>query len=208
MKFRSSIFLGLFFVVGAQSQITGCAPTDDGTGSGGATSAGGSGTGGVSTGGVLNGAGGSNSGGASTNSGGAQAAGIGGTAPVSMCGTAAGGAPAQPATYDTFQQIVLATSCDSSDCHGEHADLVLRGTPDEVYDHLINTVSEECGGLKVVEPFDPDASALVRLLKGACGSLPQMPKECDCDPVPYINNCIPPDYVAGVEEWIRAGAPK
>jgi hypothetical protein len=77
-----------------------------------------------------------------------------------------------------------------------------------VYDHLINTVSEECGQLKVLVPGDPDASALVRLLKGPCGELPQMPAECDCDPVPYINNCVSPEYVMAVEEWVRAGAPK
>jgi len=218
MKFRSSIFLGLFFLVGAQAPITGCAPADNTDGSGGATSAGGAGVGGL-----FNGAGGSSSGGSGTggsgtggvaaSSGGASigsgGVGIGGTAPELTWGTGAGGtSPEQPATFATFQAVIYGKGCDSSDCHGLHADLVLKGTPDEVYEHLLGTVSEECGGLTVLVPGDPDASALVRLLKGACGSLPQMPADCDCDPVPYINNCVPADYVMAVEEWVRIGAPK
>jgi len=203
MKIRSSIFLGLFCVVGAHAPITtGCAPAEPDTGTGGA---------GVGVGGTLAGAGGATAGSGGAGTGGAAIVGIGGTAPVTTCGVspgAGGSTEVVEPTFETVLQIIEFYGCNASDCHGHPAnDLSLAGSPTEMYDHLINTVSEECGGLKVVAPNDPNASALVRLVKGPCGTREQMPEECICDPDPYINNCVKPQYVEAIEKWIAAGAP-
>lgn len=125
------------------------------------------------------------------------------------CGTGSGGqGELPPATFETLLNTIYYVGCDSSDCHGGHNDLTLAGTPDEVYDHLLNTVSEECGGLNVLVPGDPDASALVRLIKGPCGTLGQMPDGCVCDTNLFYNGCLRADTVAAIEAWVAAGAPK
>ena len=109
------------------------------------------------------------------------------------------------ATFETFQFIVEATPCNGSDCHGHPGnDLNLIPTGDELYEILTTTVAEKCENLPVVNPGDPENSALVRLLKGPCGELPQMPDGCIQDQ----GSCLPPQYVKAVEDWIAAGAPK
>jgi hypothetical protein len=60
----------------------------------------------------------------------------------------------------------------------------------------------DCGNLKVVEPGQPANSALIKILKGPCGSTPRMPYDCMED------GCVPTDVVTALETWIANGAPQ
>lgn len=218
----SSKFLGLLLIIVAQAPATACSPGEEPLGSGGAGSGGDTASGGglssggsvasggsIASGGGL-GSGGSGSGGDTAGSGGI--AGVGGNPPIT-CGVspgAGGSTEVVEPTFETVQFVVEQTPCNGSDCHGHEANpLDLKvDSPQELYDHLLSTISVKCGELPVVDPGDPGNSALVRLLKGPCGDLAQMPDGCTCDPDPSINNCLPAQYVEAVEKWVEAGAPR
>lgn len=221
MTTAPSKFLGLLLIIVAQAPATACSPGEEPVGSGGAGSGGDTASGGgLSSGGSLGSGGGLASGGAASGgsgSGGDGAgsggvAGVGGNPPIT-CGVspgAGGSTEVIDPTFETVQFVVEQTPCNGSDCHGHEGNpLDLKvDSPQELYDHLLSTVSARCGGLPVVAPGDPGNSALVRLLKGPCGDLAQMPDGCICDPDPFINNCLPPQYVEAVEKWVEAGAPQ
>lgn len=207
MNALPSKLLGLVLIIATQTSSTGCSPGEESTGSGGA----GLGSGGSDSGGSL-GSGGAGSGGAGSGGAGSGGiAGVGGNPPIT-CGVSPGAGGASPVdpTFETVQFVIEQVPCNGSDCHGHPGNpLDLKvDTPQELYDHLLSTVSEKCGGLNVVAPGDPGNSAIVRLLKGPCGELAQMPDGCTCDPDPLINNCLQPEYVDAVEKWVAAGAPR
>jgi hypothetical protein len=115
-----------------------------------------------------------------------------------------------PPTFATLKLVLTGTSppCNSADCHGPGGPNKLQYTVkdgDKLYDVLTHHVSVECGNIPVVTPGHPEKSALVKVLKGPCSpKLPQMPNGC----VPEMNNCLPANYVAAIEQWIALGAPK
>jgi hypothetical protein len=101
--------------------------------------------------------------------------------------------------------IIDAVPCNSSDCHGHEMNgLHLVGTADDMYEALLNTVSEPCENLPIVDPGNPEGSALVKLLNGPCGKLPHMPAGCSTEQ----GNCLADKYLKAVEDWITAGAPR
>ena len=169
-----------------------------GTGFGGA---GGQNTGGV--GGAVGGAG-QATGGTAT-----AGAGAGGSAQGGAAGSGGGGWAAAP-TFDTVKLVFEAGStpaCVASDCHGLHTENILELALDErLHNTLLTHMSVACGNIPVVTPFDPSRSALIRLLKGPCGETPRMPRDCIVDE--FSNTCIPDDYIAAIEEWVRIGAPQ
>lgn len=170
--------------------------SDGGTSSGGATNgpaSGGTSNGGASTGGDnMPGNGGTNAGGQGTG-------GLGATG-----GNGVGGEETIPATFETVKLILTGTnpSCGGADCHGgnTHNPLDLR-VDDDLYLDLTTTISGPCGDIPVVNPGDPENSALVKLLKGPCGVIPRMPANC-------LENCVPDEYILAVEQWISNGAPE
>jgi len=110
--------------------------------------------------------------------------------------------------------VVVATqnplNCSSSDCHGgveERLDLRQTG----LYDELLSWNSELCGK-PVISPGNPDNSALIQVLTTGCGDvkpdcvigtecIPRMPLECE-----EGVDCIPPDYIEALRQWIADGA--
>jgi hypothetical protein len=75
----------------------------------------------------------------------------------------------------------------------------LSDANDDQYDILMNTHIEQCGGVPLVDPGNPDGSAIMMVTHHQCGEL-AMPKDCT-DPV-----CIPQQSVDALSAWIAAGA--
>ncbi len=133
--------------------------------------------------------------------------------PVSGGGTA--GAGSVPATFATVKMAFGGGSgimpCSAAPCHGVNGvappdhPLELHPTDDQrMYMTLLTYVSKACNNMKLVEPCKPAQSALVKILKGACGMTPQMPYGC----TQQADDCIPADYIAAIEKWIANGAPR
>lgn len=128
-----------------------------------------------------------------------------------------GGPP--PATWDTLRYAITYSSitCAGSDCHGgfEHRldlrdDLTTNGQA--LYDQLTTWTSELCGNKLVVNPGNPDQSAILDVLTTGCGAvapncvvgeecIPQMPFNCQ----PGFD-CVPDDKIEAIRQWIADGA--
>lgn len=118
------------------------------------------------------------------------------------------------ATFETAV-IVFTTNqptCTSADCHGGHPGAIDLRPDEELYERLTTTSSEVCGNL-IVNPGSPDQSALVQVLTTGCGNvapqcsigtecIPRMPLECT-----EGFDCIPPNYIEALRQWIANGAP-
>lgn len=159
-----------------------------------------SGTGGVVAGGGFGGHGAGGLGGA-----GASGAGAGGVGGVGGAGGTSG--TGIPPTFATFKYVTMNTNppCVASDCHGFGTGnpLVLADDDGMLRTRLTTTINMQCGNIPVVTPSDPTRSALIMLLKGPCGDLLRMPEGCD----PAFGQCVPDEYIAAIEEWVRLGAP-
>jgi hypothetical protein len=110
-------------------------------------------------------------------------------------------------TFETLKGILQGSyGCTGSDCHAgsEHTPMQLV-IDDSLYSYLTTHVSTGCCNLKVVDPGYPARSAIIRVLKGECGEISQMPNRC----IPGPNgDCLPVNYVTAIEQWIAAGAPQ
>jgi hypothetical protein len=100
-------------------------------------------------------------------------------------------------------------TCAAAPCHGLHGmappthPLELPTNDDALlYTNLTTYVSKACNNTKLVTPGDPSQSALLKILRGPCGMTPRMPYGCTED----AGDCIPDDYIAAVEQWIKNGA--
>jgi hypothetical protein len=186
------------------------------------------GTSGVPSGGRA-GAGGTNAAGGATTSGGASG-GLpsgevgGGLATGGSSGGSenSGGAPGAggslPATFATIGLLIQTSfdrnaGCGTTTCHGGRyePELSWAGPKNDatLYQALTTQTSPLCGGAVLVVPGEPASSALVKILKGECdpimGTLAsRMPLSCDADP--EFGNCITPDQIAVIEQWIADGA--
>src|SRR5262249_43045190 len=72
----------------------------------------------------------------------------------------------------------------------------------QLYANMTSYVAVDCDNMKLIEPGKPDQSALIKILTGPCGAVPQMPYQCSTDA------CIPPEYVAALAQWIANCAPE
>jgi hypothetical protein len=117
-------------------------------------------------------------------------------------GSGGSGADAALANFDNVRFIVEAARCNDLSCHGGSQmphlvdDAELHGT-------LLSYTVERCENRMLVVPGQPDSSALPMLLKDGCGVIPRMPLGCVSS-----NLCVPDNYIAGIEQWIAAGAPE
>jgi hypothetical protein len=135
------------------------------------------------------------------------------TGGAGSAGQAAGGVDTMgvPATFESVMLLIDGTTppCVSADCHGYLGPNVFQMNkmdPDQVYNSLLTTRAEACNCMPVVDPGHPENSALITLLSGPCGKTPQMPKDCDPDPV--YGNCVPANFTAAIAQWIANGAPR
>jgi hypothetical protein len=189
----------------------GLAAAGQGGGAGVGGTAGGGGVSGVGVGGTAGTgatAGGGFSGFGAGGVGGAGAGGAGAGGVAAGGGGAGGTSGSGPApTFATFKFVTMNTQppCVASDCHGFGTmnPLTLADDDGMLRTRLTTTINEQCGNIPVVTPGDPTRSALIMLLKGPCGELLRMPEGCD----PAFGQCVPDEYIAAIEEWVRLGAP-
>lgn len=186
MKNRASNLTRMLSVTALVGMVAGCLPQDQVVGgSGGHQGSGGSGSGG-------NGSGGNGSGGNS--------------------GT--GGFSYQPtsdkANFASVKDIIELSPCGGSGCHesgGTEPNIYGLNDDNKLYDTLMSYETKFCNKRKLVVPGNPDESALYLAVQGdskasKCGTtVPQMPLGC-------IDNCVPDNYLEGLMQWIKAGAPK
>jgi hypothetical protein len=141
--------------------------------------------------------------------GGAGSGGAGSGGRAATGGTASG----IPPTFQTVKTVLTdnLTPCVSSDCHGGHPGRLNLLVDSGLLNRLTSSESDVCA-MPVVDPGQPSNSALVKLLRGGCGTvtpncligtecIPQMPLNCT-DGV----DCIPEDYIQAIEQWIADGA--
>jgi hypothetical protein len=180
------------------SLLAGCGGQDDPGPPDTGASPGAAASGGLDAGGPKCGAG--NSGAASTGGG-------------SDGGTSAGGSGTVAATFDTVKLVIGGgggiMTCAAAPCHGVNGaappdhPLELPSNDDQrLYANLLSYVSKACNNTKLVDPCNPAQSALVTILKGACGATPRMPYGCSTQ----AGDCIPDEYIAAVAQWIANGA--
>jgi hypothetical protein len=178
--------------------------------------------GGSSTGGTSNGGSGGTTGGANSNSGaggasGKPGAGAGGTSGGNTTGgsgggggnttggSGGGGGLLYPATFETVKAILQSNyGCSGADCHGGNDHNVSLLVNAQLYTTLTTFISK-CESLPLVTPGMPAQSALLKILKGPCGAIRQMPDGCTGGD---FGNCLKPEEIAPVEQWILMGAPQ
>jgi hypothetical protein len=71
---------------------------------------------------------------------------------------------------------------------------------DLLYERLTSYRVEHCNGIMLVQPGEPDNSAMLKVVTHGCGDF-IMPPLCE-DP------CMDPATYASIAAWIKAGAPK
>lgn len=114
------------------------------------------------------------------------------------------GDDAVPATFATVQWIITQAPCFGAGCHNDDQNALRLPSDDQLYGTLLSHRSASCGNLPLVSPGDPAGSALVKILREPCGPTPRMPLGCVDD---GDGACVPPEFIAAVEQWIANGAP-
>ena len=207
----------LLAVVTLMSLLAHCAGQTDSSSETGGVLSGGSSTAGI---GDSQNSGGMSSGGATAtgavvSSGGAGAIATGGTALTGGSAgtnsdtggvTATGGSDGSiAASFETLKFVIMQAPCFGSGCHNDAQNPLNLMVDDNLYATLTSHISKNCGDLPVVDPGNPQGSALVKILRGPCGSTPRMPLGCVDD---QSGSCVPAEYIAAIEQWIADGAPQ
>ncbi|WP_437587566.1 hypothetical protein [Sorangium sp. So ce1000] len=104
-----------------------------------------------------------------------------------------------------IRTVVVDAHCSDASCHNGEAKPTLQDD-ETLYTTLTTHISAGCGNLPVVTPGDPERSALVKLIKGPCGTVERMPRGCNPASGPEYT-CLPPEYIDAIEQWVALGAP-
>ncbi|MET0791011.1 MAG: hypothetical protein ABW061_05775 [Polyangiaceae bacterium] len=150
--------------------------------------------------------------------GGGTSGAIGGSTSAAGSGGAGGGIPQGWITVDgidysmipgpnfeTVRYMFQGAPCSGSNCHfGGKNHLQVGKTADQLYSYMIGFTTLECG--KLIDTANPSQSALVKYLRGPCGSIERMPQfKCVDD---TDEPCVPASYIQAIEQWIANGAPR
>lgn len=107
--------------------------------------------------------------------------------------------------FETVQYMFKGLPCSGSNCHfGGRNHLQVDKTPDQLYTYMKSFKTLECG--KLIDTENPSQSALVKYLRGPCGSIERMPSYKCFDDGDEL--CVPEYYIQAIEQWIAAGAPR
>jgi len=106
---------------------------------------------------------------------------------------------------------IISSTCFGGGCHNGEGNRLQMPINDALYTTLMNHMTLNCG--KLVNTTNAADSALVKVLKGDCGTAPnttpRMPFgicfDGDTDP---DSPCIQPDKIAAIQAWIAKGAPQ
>jgi hypothetical protein len=133
-------------------------------------------------------------------------------------GSSTNGGSGNSATFATVAALIKdrATphSCFGGSCHdSENLYFHLLGpdhallSDDALYTFMKGYMTRNCGPL--INLANPGESAIVKLLKGPCGATPVMPMDkCYEDKGTIAGECVPPESVSAIQQWIAAGAPR
>ncbi|WP_437661344.1 hypothetical protein [Sorangium sp. So ce1182] len=186
MELRLSSFIAAA-IVAILSPLTGCSDTPDDTGDGGGGSDAGSTSASASTSSAV-GSGGS---------------GVTGSTSVSTSGvggSTGSGSGVEP-TFETVKFVIENVTCFGAGCHNDEMNRLDLQVDGDLHARLTSHMTEDCGPL--VDTANPQESALIKVLKGPCGSTPRMPLECIND---GDAKCVPDDYIEAMTQWIADGA--
>ena len=199
MKLLSSHFVAPA-ILATLSLLAGCSSdSPPGGNTAGASAGGASGKAGAGAGGASAGAAGGLS---------AAGAGSGGTSTAG-----AGGGETVEASFNTVKEMIRLQPCTGGGCHGEEGTPMHWGPDDPNLYTLVTThVTANCG--KLVNTANPADSALLKVLKGDCGTAPNITKrmpygKCfEGDNAAETESCVSPAKVAAILAWITKGAPQ
>ncbi|MDD9934855.1 MAG: hypothetical protein OXT09_14695, partial [Myxococcales bacterium] len=105
--------------------------------------------------------------------------------------------------FETLTFIINQAPCFGAGCPNDDQNKLDLRVDDGLVGRLTSQVSTNCGDMPIVSPGAPEQSALIRILKEACGTTPRMPLGCVDD---NDGGCVPPEYIAAIEQWIADGA--
>jgi len=111
-----------------------------------------------------------------------------------------------PPTFETLKYVISQVPCLGAGCHNDPVNPLDLQLTDQLYTNLTTRISESCGNIPVVTPFEPEQSALVKILKGPCGEVGRMPFGCVENE--FEDSCLPDIYIAAIEQWVADGAPQ
>lgn len=137
------------------------------------------------------------------------------TSTSSTTGTATAGGEPPPPTWETMRNAITYSTifCAASDCHGNFEGRLNLQDDEGLYTRLTTWTSELCGNKLVVNPGNPEHSAILDVFTTGCGDvfpkcqvgtecIPQMPIGCQ----PGFD-CIAPEKTEAIRQWIANGAP-
>lgn len=78
----------------------------------------------------------------------------------------------------------------------------LQNDQGQLYETLTTWTSPKCGDRKLVDPGNPDNSAIVLSMEAECGDLLRMPYGCS------VEGCQADPYLPDLRQWILDGAPQ
>ncbi|XXX75931.1 hypothetical protein WMF30_50605 [Sorangium sp. So ce134] len=99
--------------------------------------------------------------------------------------------------------VIENVTCFGAGCHNDDMNPLDLRVDEELHARLTSHVSRNCGNLPIVNPGNPQESALIKILTGPCGTTPRMPPECVND---GDAKCVPDDYIQAITQWIADGA--
>jgi hypothetical protein len=116
--------------------------------------------------------------------------------------------PASAPRYGSNIQPIYDRSCAVAGCHAGVAPAQgLDLSPGRSFASTVGRRSTEALGVAIVEPGDPDASYLVRKIRGDAGIAGvMMPQGCPGTPLQGAQ-CLVPDEMDAITTWILACAP-
>lgn len=105
--------------------------------------------------------------------------------------------------YD-FETVAAFVNFNCETCHvgpvGDSHDPDLRNDQNQLYATLTTYTVPRCGNKPLIDPGNPDNSALIAAITGGqCGELPQMPYGCG-------EFCEVPNEIPALRQWIADGA--
>ncbi|WP_437970962.1 hypothetical protein WMF04_17490 [Sorangium sp. So ce260] len=122
------------------------------------------------------------------------------TSGVGSGGSTGSGSGIEP-TFETVKFVIDNVTCFGAGCHNDDMNPLDLQIDEELHARLISHTTKGCGPL--VNLGNPPESALVKILKGPCGSTPRMPLECVND---GDTKCVTDDYIQAITQWIADGA--
>jgi hypothetical protein len=109
-----------------------------------------------------------------------------------------------PSTFSAIEQNILIPRCATSGCHSGNPPSAtpLSLDPDVALLGMVGQPAQQLSTMSQIEPRQPDASYLLLKLRGTAGTAGGVATRMPIGDAPLSD-----DEIAGIEAWIREGAP-